>query len=84
MQDRRQATREGVLVMAAIGAVAASVALLRLVPGVNPTTAGFALLLLVLVSATVGPLWIAITVAVASTLSFNYFFFPPIGTFTIA
>ena len=29
-------------------------------------------------------MWIAITVAVASTLSFNYFFFPPVGTFTIS
>ena len=76
--------RESLLVVAALAAVAATVALLRLVPGVNPTTAGFALLMLVLLSATIGPLWIAITVAVASTLSFNYFFFPPVGTFTIA
>jgi hypothetical protein len=38
----------------------------------------------VLLAATLAPLWIAITVAVASTLSFNYFFFPPVGTFTIA
>ena len=29
-------------------------------------------------------MWIAITAAVASTLSFNYFFFPPVGTFAIA
>lgn len=54
-----------------------------MIPGVNPTTAGFVLLLLVLLTATQGPLWIAITVAVASTLSFNYFFFPPVGTFRI-
>jgi K+-sensing histidine kinase KdpD len=80
----RRETRDAFLVVAALSAVAASVALLRLVPGVNPTTAGFTFLILVLVSATVGPLWIAITVAVASTLSFNYFFFPPIGTFSIA
>ena len=80
----RPTTREGVLVVAALGAVAATVALLRLIPGVNPTTAGFVLLILVLLAATLGPLWIAITVAVASTLSFNYFFFPPVGTFSIA
>ena len=77
-------TRESLLVVAALGAVAASVALLRLIPGVNPTTAGFAFLSLVLLSATLAPLWIAITVAVASTLSFNYFFFPPVGTFNIS
>ena len=70
--------------MAALAAVAAAVALLRLIPGVNPTTAGFALLILVLLAATRGPLWIAITVAVASTLAFNYFFFAPVGTFAIA
>lgn len=80
----RSPAPESVLIVAALAAVAATVALLMLIPGVNPTTAGFALLVLVLVAATVGPLWIAITVAVASTLSFNYFFFPPVGTFAIA
>jgi K+-sensing histidine kinase KdpD len=80
----RSDTREGLLVVAALGSVAAAVALLRLIPGVNPTTAGFLLLILVLLAATLGPLWIAVTVAVASTLSFNYFFFPPVGTFSIA
>ena len=88
MMDRcvrkRPDMRESLLVIAAMGAVAAAVAILRLIPGVNPTTAGFALLMLVLLAATIGPLWIAITVAVASTLSFNYFFFPPVGTFAIA
>ncbi len=80
----RSQPREGLLVIAAIATVAIAVALLRLIPGVNPTTAGFALLVVVLVAATMGPLWIAITVAVASTLSFNYFFFEPVGTFSIA
>jgi K+-sensing histidine kinase KdpD len=83
-EPTRPPVRDAVLIVAAIGAVAASVAVLRLIPVVNPTTAGFAFLVLVLIAATLGPLWIAITVAVASTLSFNYFFFPPVGTFTIA
>ena len=61
-----------------------AVVVLRLIPGVNPTTAGFALLILVLLAATLGPRWVAITVAVGSTLSFNYFFFAPVGTFSIA
>lgn len=72
------------MIVAALAAVAIAVTLLRLIPGVNPTTAGFALLVLVLLAATFGPQWIAITVAVASTLSFNYFFFAPVGTFSIA
>jgi two-component system sensor histidine kinase KdpD len=77
-------TRESVLIVAALGAVAAAMAILSSLPGVNPATAGFALLLLVLLAATRGPQWIAITVAIASTLSFNYFFFAPVGTFSIA
>jgi two-component system sensor histidine kinase KdpD len=64
--------------------VTIAVALLKLIPGVNPTTAGFVLLIVVLLAATNGPLWVAITMAVASTLSFNYFFFAPVGTFAIA
>lgn len=79
-----QPVSDSVRVGAAFIAVAATVAVLRSIPGVNPTTAGFALLILVQLAATLGPLWIAITVAVASTLSFNYFFFPPLGTFSIA
>ena len=79
-----QPIRDSVLIAAAFVAVAATVVVLRSIPGVNPTTAGFALLILVQLAATLGPLWIAITVAVASTLSFNYFFFPPVGTFSIS
>ena len=80
----RPPLRDGVLIVVALGAVAAAVAILLLIPGVNATTAGFVLLILVLLAATLGPPWIAITTAVASTLSFNYFFFPPVGTFAIA
>jgi two-component system sensor histidine kinase KdpD len=51
---------------------------------VNPTTVALTLLLGVLaVSATWG-LRHAVMMAVASTLAFNYYFLPPIGTFTIA
>ena len=64
--------------------MAALSTVLQLIPGVNPTTAGFVFLIVVQLAATLGPLWIAITIAVASTLSFNYFFFPPVGTFNIA
>ena len=51
---------------------------------VNPTTVALTLLLSVLaVSATWG-LRHAVLMAVAATLAFNYYFLPPIGTFTIA
>ena len=50
---------------------------------VSPTTAALALLLVVLCVATFGRLWMAMTAAVAATLSLNFFFLPPVGTFTI-
>jgi two-component system sensor histidine kinase KdpD len=51
---------------------------------VNATTAGFAYLLYVLVIASVWGFLEAAVSSVAATLTFNFFFFPPIGTFTIA
>jgi two-component system sensor histidine kinase KdpD len=51
---------------------------------VNATTAGFAYLLYVLVIASVWGFLEASISSVAATLVFNFFFFPPVGTFTIA
>lgn len=81
---RRTRAQDYLLFAAAIAAIALAVSVLHLVPGINPTTAGFVLLIVVLLVATLGPLRIAIVTAVTSTLSFNYFFFAPIGTLTIA
>jgi len=50
----------------------------------NPTTAALALLLVVLLVASVSRLWVAIVTSVAAALAFNYFFLPPLYTFTIA
>src|SRR5213593_4372956 len=55
----------------------------RLIP-VNATTAGFAYLVDILVIATAWGLLEAIVASVVAVLCFNYFFFPPVGTFTIA
>ncbi len=51
---------------------------------VNPTTAGFAYLLCVLGIATAWGLVESIVASVAAMLAFNFFFFPPVGNFTIA
>ncbi|MGH9431337.1 MAG: sensor histidine kinase [Terriglobia bacterium] len=51
---------------------------------VNGTTAGFAYLLCVLAIAAAWGLWEAIAASVAAMLFFNYYFFPPIRTFTIS
>jgi two-component system sensor histidine kinase KdpD len=54
-----------------------------LVP-VNPTTTGFAYLLIVLLIASTWGFVEALVGSVAATLAFNYFLMPPVGTFTIA
>ena len=51
---------------------------------VNATTQGFAYLLLVLIIASIWGFLEASVASVAATLTFNFFFFPPVGTFTIA
>jgi two-component system, OmpR family, sensor histidine kinase KdpD len=51
---------------------------------VNPATVGFTFLLAVLVVSTRWGLTAAVFMAVLATLSYNFFFFPPVGTFTIA
>jgi two-component system sensor histidine kinase KdpD len=69
-----------VAAFAVIGITLVYHALLR----VNPTTVALTFLVGVLaVSATWG-LRHAVVMAVAATLAFNYFFLPPIGTFTIS
>jgi two-component system sensor histidine kinase KdpD len=68
----------GLLATAAMGLA------LRALPDVSPTTAALAFLLVVLATATLGRLWIATVVAVMAMLTLNFFFLPPVGTFTIA
>ena len=50
----------------------------------NPTTVGFAYLLLVLLIASTWGLAEATLASMAATLTFNFFFLPPVGKFTIA
>jgi two-component system sensor histidine kinase KdpD len=53
-------------------------------PGRNPVTASLSFLLVILVVATRGRLWVAVATAFLATAAFNFFFLPPVGTFTIA
>jgi two-component system sensor histidine kinase KdpD len=50
----------------------------------NPATVSTTFLLIVLVVAATSRLWVAVVTSVVSMLAFNYFFLPPVGTFTIA
>ena len=55
----------------------------RLIP-VNATTVGFAYLLLILIVASIWGFLEAAWSSILATLVFNFFFLPPVGTFTIA
>lgn len=69
----------------ALGAVVGVTAGFRLVLHLtNPTTAAVSYLLIVLMTAAVSTLWVAIATSVLADLCLNYFFMPPVGTFTIA
>ena len=65
------------------GVAAVTFVAYRLIP-VNATTVGFAYLLLILVIATAWGFFEAALSSILATLLFNFFFLPPIGTFTIA
>jgi two-component system sensor histidine kinase KdpD len=65
-------------------ALAGIVALYRHFTGVNDITVALTLLLLVLVLAGNWGLRYAVAASIAGTALFNYFFLPPVGTFTIA
>jgi two-component system, OmpR family, sensor histidine kinase KdpD len=65
-------------------AVALTTVLFSRVIPVNPTTAAMAYLLVILFVGAVATLSEGIIASVAAMLTFNYFFLPPIGKFTIA
>ena len=74
-------------VLRTIGSLAGVAAITFLgyaVAPVNATTVGFAYLLLVLVIASVWGFIDSAIASVAATLTFNFFFFPPVGRFTVA
>jgi two-component system, OmpR family, sensor histidine kinase KdpD len=68
---------------AALGAIAILVWLFTRLP-FNPTTVALTFLLLVLFVASRWGLTLATTTAIVATLAFNYYFLPPVHTFTIA
>jgi two-component system sensor histidine kinase KdpD len=71
------------LLLSLVGVMLLTWAGARLVP-VNATTIGFAYLMLVLLIASVWGFSEAAIASIAATLTFNYFFLPPVGEFTIA
>ena len=84
MPPPRFRPRDVAMLLSGLLGTGAAIATIRLLPDVSPATAALALLLVVLLTATYGRLWITIVVAFVTTLGLNFFFFPPVGTFTIA
>ncbi len=81
---RGSRARDIVVLTCALLATAAMTLTLRLIPDVSPTTGALALLLVVLATATLGRLWVATVIALVAMLTLNFYFLPPVGTFTIA
>ena len=71
-------------VLASIGGIAAVTFVAVNVIPINATTVGFAYLLYILIIASTWGFLEASLSSVAATLVFNFFFFPPVGTLTIA
>ena len=76
--------RELLVFAGSLAAIAAVTAALRALTHASPTTAALALLLVVLASATLARLRTAIAVSLLAMLTLNFFFLPPLGTFTVA
>ena len=68
----------------AFGALAGIVLVYRLWLHVNTTTVALTLLLFILVIAAEWSLRYAVVISVAATACYNFFFLPPVGTFTIS
>src|SRR5690242_7291339 len=81
---RSLSTRDVVVLSGSHCAIAVATWVLRIFRDVSPTTVALVLLLIVLATATLARLRIAIVISVAAMLVLNFFFLPPVGTFTIA
>ena len=85
MRGMRRAWQNPIVRFAAAGAIVVLIVVAyRRGPHVNPTTVALTFLLAILIVSATWGLRYAVTMAIIATLLFNYFFLPPVGTFTIA
>jgi two-component system, OmpR family, sensor histidine kinase KdpD len=68
----------------ALAAIAAITGFYRHAHHFNATTIAFTYLLAILGASTLWGLYVSIFMSVVATLAYNYYFLPPVGTFTIA
>ena len=81
----KRALQKPVLRFLVGGSIVAVIAVAyRQVVHVNPTTVALTFLLAILIVSATWGLRYAVLMAIIATLLFNYFFLPPVGTFTIA
>src|SRR5260370_19173730 len=77
--------QESLHLAAALSSIACVTAIYsRWLSGANATTVALTFLLVILIVAATTRLWIAVTTSFLAMLCFNFFFLPPVGTFTIA
>jgi two-component system, OmpR family, sensor histidine kinase KdpD len=81
---RRELLRDLLRLAASLAGLVAFVSLLLAVRIDNPTTAALGFLVIVLVTATLARLRVAVLTAVSAMMALNYYFLPPVGNFTIA
>ena len=81
---RRKAGRLSLRLLLALSLVVAITFVFFRLIHVNATTVGFFYLVAILVIATLGGLLEASVSSVVAMLCFNFFFLPPVGTFTVA
>lgn len=72
------------LVAGVTAVMAATLAYVRWLHVTNATTVALSFLLIVLVVAATSRFWVAAVTSLAAMLAFNFFFLPPVGTWTIA
>jgi two-component system, OmpR family, sensor histidine kinase KdpD len=84
MMPRRLPVRDATALLIGLAAIALMTAALKAIRDLSPTTVALGFLLVVLGVATTARLRIATIVSVAAMLVLNFFFLPPVGTFTIA
>jgi len=80
----RLSARDVVVLFGSLLTIAVVTASLQVLHDVSPTTIALTLLLVVLGTATLARLRIAIVVSIVAMLTLNFFFLPPVGAFTIA
>jgi len=84
LRVRRPLTKLLLRCLAAAAVVAGVIVAYRVVVHVNPTTVALSFLIGVLLVSAAWGLRPAIFMALLATLAFNFYFLPPLGTFTIA